>query len=203
MTDAPELESLFDPIRKAMADMDARALRLGHIETTIRVNAMWHGATDAQIDEFIAGRVDFIGWVQGKVEGHAAALPAAQVAVKPLAWSGNTDYRTDGIIAGDCIGFWTVHRSDDLKTYEWADPYGKTTFGFSSQKEAIAALERERAARIRAALDVAPAPDVAGLVEAVRTQAGLLIAGTASHERAKIIGERLLAALAAWGQADE
>ena len=47
-------------------------------------------------------------------------------------------------------------------------------------------------------LDVAPAPDVAALVETVRTQAGLLIAGTASHERAKIVGDRLLAALAAW-----
>jgi hypothetical protein len=68
MTDAPELERLFDPIRQAMADMEARALRFGYIEATIRVNAMRHGATDAQIEDFIAGRADFIGWIAEKVE---------------------------------------------------------------------------------------------------------------------------------------
>jgi hypothetical protein len=41
------------------------------------------------------------------------------------------------------------------------------------------------------------ADKVAALVESVEVQAGLLVAGTASHERAKIVGERLRAALAA------
>lgn len=77
MSDAPELEALLDPIRQAMADMEARALRFGHIEATIRVNAMRHGATGAMIEDFIAGRADFVAWMCETVEGHQADLATA------------------------------------------------------------------------------------------------------------------------------
>jgi hypothetical protein len=77
-----------------------------------------------------------------------ADLAAKGLRVKPLVWHPNADYRVDGIIAGDFSGWWTCHRSDDLKTFEWSNPYGKTTYGFASQADAIAALEAERSARV-------------------------------------------------------
>jgi len=80
------------------------------------------------------------------------ALPAVQVGVRPLDWLPNSDYRPYGLIARDHSGFWTVHRSDGVETFEWADPYGKTTGGFETTDLAIASLEKERAARIRSTL---------------------------------------------------
>lgn len=41
--------------------------RYAHIETTIRVNADHHGATDDEIAAFISGEKEFIGWVIKKV----------------------------------------------------------------------------------------------------------------------------------------
>lgn len=81
-------------------------------------------------------------------KGLADALAAMIV---PLEWTPNTDYRVDGLIAGDYSGFWTTHKSDDFQTWEWADPFGKTSFGFESQPLAIAALEAQRTSRILAA----------------------------------------------------
>lgn len=88
MSDAPELERLFDPIRQAMQDMEARALRFEYIAATIRVNATRHGATNDQIEDFIAGRADFIGWLAKKVERPdprvAALIEAAAPYVAPI-----------------------------------------------------------------------------------------------------------------------
>jgi hypothetical protein len=97
------------------------------------------------------------------------------VRVKPLVWTPNTDYRHDGLIAGDHSGFWTTHKSDDSETWEWADPYGKATFGFKTQALAIASLEAERSARILSALE--PAPEVAALVDALRAVDSYLARG--------------------------
>ena len=94
-----------------------------------------------------------LGTVIGAVASGELIPRADAVKIKPLVWGPNFHYRVEGIIAGDFAGFWTSHLSDDLTTWEWADPYGKTTYGFLSQEEAVASLEAERAARIRAAIE--------------------------------------------------
>jgi hypothetical protein len=88
--------------------------------------------------------------------------------VKRLEWKPNTDYRTDGLIAGDHSGFWTSHKSDDFETWEWADPYGKTKSGFETQSAAIADLEAERAARVLAAIDTDAVTKLVEVIDKLR-----------------------------------
>lgn len=53
------------------AMLDAAERHFAHLNTisaTIRVNALRHGATDAEVDDFISGKADFVAWLQDQVK---------------------------------------------------------------------------------------------------------------------------------------
>jgi hypothetical protein len=106
-----------------------------------------------------------------------AALPAAQVAVKPLVWDVDDD---GGFFAASVFGHWRVF-SPRIGLWMWAlynrwpnpsvtlDEGGQLIANaYPSPEAAKAAVQADYEARIRAPLEVGPAPDVARLVEALR-----------------------------------
>lgn len=67
MTD--QLEAALEPIRAMLKKQEW----FQNIAATIHVNALRHGANDAQIDGFINGGADFIGWMKRQIEGDMLA----------------------------------------------------------------------------------------------------------------------------------
>ena len=97
-----------------------------------------------------------------------AALPAAQVAVKPLMWveKAHANCRKGEFVTGhSLLSFAPVIAIHKTREGWWLNVDCKT---YPSLDAAKAAAQTDYAARIRAALDVGPAPDVARLVEALR-----------------------------------
>jgi hypothetical protein len=99
------------------------------------------------------GAVEYIRADIAALVDRIAPVLQAPVRVKPLVWLPNTDYRTDGVIAGGFDGWWTCHGSDDFATFEYSNPWGKTKYGFPSIEAAQAAAQADYTARILAALD--------------------------------------------------
>lgn len=65
--DKERSDAISDELMKRIED-GGKFDRYAHIETTIKVNAARHGATEDEIAAFINGEKDFIGWVIKKVE---------------------------------------------------------------------------------------------------------------------------------------
>lgn len=59
---ARPMPEILAELQQAVDEVCADRLRYGHIADTIRVNALRYGATDAQAEDFVHGRADFIGW---------------------------------------------------------------------------------------------------------------------------------------------
>jgi hypothetical protein len=76
LTISPDLSAV-----RAM--LDAAEDKWAHLSTvaaTIRVNALRHGATDAQVEAFIRGDADFIAWLSDKVQ---AGMGTARLTAAP------------------------------------------------------------------------------------------------------------------------
>lgn len=65
--DKERSDAVSDELMKRIED-GGKFDRYAHIETVIRVNAMYHGATEDEIAAFLSGEKDFISWVIQKVE---------------------------------------------------------------------------------------------------------------------------------------
>jgi hypothetical protein len=153
---------------------------------------------------------------QNMVKGFIAALPAAQVAVKPLVWEDPCKRNNEVHVARCIFGEYYIH-IDGGRHSAWLEahvkPYeNRIGIDVGSVYEAQALADADYAARIRAVLEPAPAPDVAGLVEALRdisrqnktdelnTEYDVEFADFEAGYDACI--SRARAALAEWGQAN-
>lgn len=81
MSDAPRpIPEILAELQAAVDEVSAERRRYGYIAETIRVNALRHGATTEQVEDFIHGRTSFVNWmadiVQRQSEAQAAALAA-------------------------------------------------------------------------------------------------------------------------------
>lgn len=65
------VESIFQldtsPVRAMLDAAEDHFAHLGTISATIRVNALRHGATGDEINDFLSGKADFVAWMQDRV----------------------------------------------------------------------------------------------------------------------------------------
>ena len=54
-------------VRAMLDSAEDRWRHITQIGATIRINAMRHGATDAEIEAFLTGEADFVDWMAGKL----------------------------------------------------------------------------------------------------------------------------------------
>ena len=142
--DLSEVRSMLDSAEKQWKHLD-------HIAATIRVNAMRHGATDAEIEAFIKGDADFVEWLSAQVAPQPA--PVA-VEVKPLEW---VERGTD---------FWRVQGID--RVYEVIAMHdgrffltnGPRLCDFPTLESAQAAAQADHSARILSAVNLRPVAEV-------------------------------------------
>lgn len=70
------IDSFCLTLRRLVSDAYAERDRFGHIAATIRINALHHGATNAEVEAMLSGEISFINWIADKVEARHAATPA-------------------------------------------------------------------------------------------------------------------------------
>lgn len=56
------------PVRAMLDAAEDHFAHLGTVSATIRVNALRHGATEDEINDFISGKSDFVAWMQDRVK---------------------------------------------------------------------------------------------------------------------------------------
>lgn len=56
------------PVRAMLDAAEDHFAHLGTVSATIRVNALRHGATEDEINDFISGKADFVAWMQDRVK---------------------------------------------------------------------------------------------------------------------------------------
>jgi hypothetical protein len=163
-TDALDLmREMIVELRKVMAERDAM-LRAVHDNHVADCRAEAAEAEVARLTAELATQREALFEADGMlstadhtIAALVAELDAARGRVKPLVWIPNTDYRADGVIAGGFDGWWTCHRSDVADTFEYSNPWGKTSVGFTSIEAAKSAAQADYTARILAALEPDPA----------------------------------------------
>lgn len=74
------IDSLCQTLRRIVSEAEDERDRYSHIAATIRVNALRHGATDADAEAMVRGEISFISWMFDVIEKRDSALPAAPVA---------------------------------------------------------------------------------------------------------------------------
>lgn len=67
---ARPLPEILAELQQAVDEVCTEHLRYGHIADMIRINALRHGATSAQVENFVYGKSDFVGWMIEVVGGH-------------------------------------------------------------------------------------------------------------------------------------
>ena len=72
------IDSFCLTLRRLVSDAYAERDRFGHIAATIHVNALHHGATNAEVEAMLSGEISFVNWIADKVEARPAPQPAAE-----------------------------------------------------------------------------------------------------------------------------
>lgn len=62
------IESLLLEISDRVDSIEAERYRYGYIAETIRVNALYHGATEEEVIAMQRGEIDFITWISDIIE---------------------------------------------------------------------------------------------------------------------------------------
>ena len=75
------IDSFCLTLRRLVSDAYAERDRFGHIAATIHVNALHHGATNAEVEAMLSGEISFVNWIADKVEARPAPQPAADTRV--------------------------------------------------------------------------------------------------------------------------
>jgi len=77
------IESFCATLRRLIADANLERDRFSHIAATIRINALHHGATNAEVEAMLSGEISFVNWIADKVEALAARPASPDTRVTP------------------------------------------------------------------------------------------------------------------------
>lgn len=78
LVDNDTIDSFCLTLRRLVSDAHAERDRFGHIAATIRVNALHHGATNAEVEAMLSGEISFVKWIADKIEARPTPQPAAE-----------------------------------------------------------------------------------------------------------------------------